>query len=310
MKSLPKTFKLNNGLEIPSIGQGSNDIRNDIADVIYNSIKDGVRLFDTAAVYGSEKKLGEGVKKAIDEGIVKRSDLFIVTKIAHTDRENPENALKESLKNLGMDYVDLYLDHWPAFYLIDKDGKKIKNVPLHVIWPKMEALVEKGLTKSIGVSNYNVQSIINLLSFCKIKPVINEVEYHPYLNQKNLKDFCDKEGIKILAYLPFVKGDYIKDVNKEFPEKLKLNLLEESIVKELAKKYNKTVGQIILNWEVDIGIIPIPMTSNPHRMKENIGALDFKMDKEDVEKINGLNKNCRFNLSGFWNVVGDYDVFA
>ena len=281
----------------------------DISEVVYTSIKDGVRLIDTAANYGSEEGIGKGIKKAIDEGIVKREDLFITTKLSTHERKDPEQGIKNSLKRLGLAYVDLYLDHWPKFFDYDKEtGKKINILPLHKLWPLMESFVEKGYTKYIGVSNYSVQTLLNLLSFCKIKPLVNEVESHPYLNQKKLLEFCKSEDILLFGYNPLVLGKYCE---KTVPEKKDRDLLNEKVITDLAKKYNKTSGQIIFNWFLAKDIIPIPMTSNPHRMKENLVATEFKLSKEEVEAIDGLNRNQRFGRSDVWKIYNQIvDVFA
>ena len=288
---LPFYKKLNNGMQMPLIGLGTSRINN-IIDVIYNSIKDGLRLIDTAFKYGNEIEVGQGIKKALDDGLCKREELFIIGKIWIADRNDPERAIKETLKKLQLDYLDLYLDHWPSGNnYADIDGVK-RQVPIFEFWPKMEALVEKGLTKSLGLSNYNVQSILNLLSFCKIKPVANEVEFHPYYYQENLKKFCDKENIAIIAYYPLARGNgarnYIQSHNGQ------LDSFKEKNVEELSKKYNKTPGQIIINWEVAQGIISIPGTSNPKRMEENLGALDFKMNEEDMKKLYVFGKKMKF----------------
>ena len=287
---LKRTRKLNNGLEMPLIGLGSSRIKN-IVDVVYNSIKDGLRLIDTAFKYGNEAEIGKGLKKALDDNLCKREDLFIIGKIWIDDRKDPEAAIKETLKKLQLDYLDLYLDHWPSGNNYQNPDAP-KQVPIFEFWPKMEALVDKGLTKSIGCSNYNVQSLLNLLSFCRIKPVANEVEFHPYYNQKGLKDFCDKEDIVVIAYYPLAKGNgaktYIQNHNGE------MDIFKERFVEDLVEKYNKTPGQIILNWHVVQGIIAIPGTSNPNRMKENLQALDFQMDEEDVEKLGQYGKKMKF----------------
>ena len=295
-----KNIKL--GLGTAQIGNTKN-----ISEVVYNSIKSGVRLIDTAEVYGSEVGVGLGIKKAIEEGIVKREDLFIITKCYPYSKNDPENAIKNSLKNLKLDYVDLYLDHWPAFVEINEKGENYNLNPMHILWPKFESLIEKKYTKNIGVSNYNVQSLVNLLSFCKIKPFANEVEFHPYLYQKNLLSYCEKENIKIIAYNPICKGNYDYHKGKE---KLNLDLLNEQIIKELSNKYKKTPGQIVLNWEINKNVIPIPATSKTTRMKENLGALEFTMDESDIKKIDNLNKNYRFSSSICWNVLRKYDIFA
>ena len=307
MSQLPKYFKSGN-TKIPSIGIGTAYMNSDISEIIYSSIRDGTRLIDTAAVYGSEQGVGKCIKKAIKEGIIKREDLFVTTKLSIYDMINPEKGIKNSLKNLDLDYIDLYLIHWPKFFDYDKEGKKIHLAPLHKTWPLMESFIEKGYTKHIGVSNFNVQSLLNLLSFCKIKPLVNQIEFHPYLFQKNLVDFCRKENIILFEYNPLVKGCYCADIT---PEEKDRNLLGEKLIIDLSKKYNKSVGQIVLNWCISREVIPIPMTSNPHRMKENLGSIEFIMDKKDLDVIDSLNKNQRYGQSGNWNVYDNQiDVFA
>ena len=308
MSTFPKVFKVQNA-QVPTIGLGTAFMTSDICEVVYNSIKDGVRLIDTAAVYGSEEGVGKGIKKAIDEGIVKREDLFIITKLYAKRRNDPEKEIKDSLKKLGLTYVDLYLDHWPKFFDYDKEtGKKINMLPLHKLWSLMESFVEKGYTKYIGGSNYSVQTLLNLLSFCKIKPLVNEVEYHPYLNQKKLNEFCRSEDIIIFGYNPLVLGSYCKNT---VADKKDRDLLNEKVITDLAKKYNKTSAQVIFNWFLSKDVIPIPMTSNPHRMKENLGGVDFKLSKEEVEAIDGLNRNQRFGRSDMWSIYSkEIDVFA
>ena len=305
-KNLPKYFE-SQGAKIPSIGLGTAYINSDISELVYSSIKDGTRLIDTAAVYGSEEGVGKGVKKAIKEGIVKREDLFITTKLSKYEMSNPEACIKKSLKQLDMDYVDLYLIHWPKFFDYDKNGNKINLAPIHKVWPLMESFVEKGYTKYIGVSNFNTQSLLNLLSFCKIKPLVNEIELHPYLYQKKLVEFCKRENIIIFGYNPLVKGCYCAETAEENMR----NLLREKLIVDLSKKYNKTVGQIVLNWSVSREVIPIPMTSNLHRMKENLASNEFVMDENDLKKIDKLNRNQRFGQSDIWNIYDDQiDVFA
>ena len=296
-----------NGAKVPSIGLGTALMTSDIAEVVYSSIKDGTRLIDTASKYGSEEGVGKGIKRAIDEGIVKREDLFVTTKLANYEKTDPESAIKQSLKTLGLDYIDLYLEHWPHFFDYGENDKKINMVPMHKIWPLMENLVEKGYTKYIGVSNYNVQSLLNLLSFCKIKPLVNEIEFHPYLYQKKLVEFCRRENIILFGYNPLVRGRYSADTADEEHR----NLLGEKLIIDLSKKYNKTVGQIVLNWSVSREVIPIPMTSNLHRMIENLKSTDFTMDKEDLEKIDNLNRNQRYGKSEIWDIYDNkIDVFA
>ena len=321
MAESSKKLKLNNGLEIPMMGLGTTRFRNqndtnksmkgddrnkDVEDVVYFSIKYGTRLIDTASKYENEVEVGKGIKRAIDEGIVKRDDLFVITKMWPNEKEDPEKVLKQSLEKLQLSYIDLFLDHFPSGKCYN--GKNnFKLVSVKDFWPKMEKLVEDNLTKSIGVSNYNVQNLLNILSICKIKPAVNEVEFHPYFYQKDLKEFCDLENIKIIAYYPLIKG---VNYPSRFPQILsekKLDLLNEKIVKNLAEKYEKTVGQIILNWHIHLGVIPIPGSSKIERMKENLVALDFKMEDRDYELISSLDKQFRFvNGMGIYGI----DIFA
>lgn len=305
-KCLPKFFEYKEA-KVPSVGLGTAFMTSDIAEVVYSSIKDGTRLIDTASKYGSEEGVGKGIKRAIDEGIVKREELFVTTKLGNHEITDPEAAVKRSLKILGLDYIDLYLEHWPKFFDYDEKGEKINIMPMHKIWPIMESLVEKGYTKYIGVSNYNVQSLLNLLSFCKIKPLVNEIEFHPYLNQKKLVEFCRRENIILFGYNPLVRGCY----SAETADEQHRNLLGEELIVNLSKKYNKTVGQIVLNWSIAREVIPIPMTSNPHRMIENLGSTDFVLEKEDLEKIDKLNRNQRYGQSEIWDIYDKkIDVFT
>ena len=288
-----KTRKLNNGLEIPLMGLGTSRMVNR-EEVVYNSIKSGVRLIDTTYKYDNEREIGKGIKRALDEKICKREDLIIIGKIWIEFRNDPEKALKETLRNLQLDYIDIYMDHYPTCqnykrieqldYQIDKDEKRFIMVSVYDFWPKMEKLVKRGLTKSLGVSNYNIQCLSNLLSFCKIKPVVNEIEYHLFYTQKSLKEFCDKVNIAVISRYPISRGFWVRVFVFNNPG-FEFDIFENEKIKELAKKYDKTLGQIILNWHYCVGVIPIPGTSRIDRMKENLEALYFKMKDEDIQKL-------------------------
>ena len=297
-------YKLNSGYLIPKMGLGTSDMTN-VTEVVYASIKHGARLIDTAARYDNEEQIGEAITKAISDGIVKREELFIITKLSTYEKNDPEKGIKGSLERLKVSYVDLFLDHWPSSDK-RKNGQVFKAEPMHKYWPKMEELVKKGYTKSIGVSNYNIQSLCNVLSLCTIMPSVLELEYHPYLYQKSIRDFCMRMNIRIIAYNSLCKGPYVQD----FHHDKHLNLLEEDVIKGMGKKYGKTPGQIALNWSISQGVIVIPRTSSKDRMKENLESMEFSMSEEDIEKIGQLNKNYHFCSSLNWPSFDGINLFA
>jgi diketogulonate reductase-like aldo/keto reductase len=299
---LSSTLKLNNGLEMPRIGLGTYKVKN-LDNIVYQSIKNGVRMIDTATIYENEEEVGQGIKKAIDEKIVTREELFVVTKLWVNAKHEPEVSIKSSLERLGLEYVDLFLDHWPQS-IYEKDGKRMAT-PMHVLWKSMEELVRKGYTKSIGVSNYNVQLLMDLLTFCEIKPVVNQVEYHPYLFQDKLNKFCKDFGIYLTAYNSLTRGAYVN--RKDCRD---LDLVKEPLIEEVAIKNGKSAGQVCLNWALIQDVIVIPATSNPNRMEENLEALSFRLNDEDFMKINTLDINFRFNPSYKLKFSLGYDIFA
>ena len=297
-----------NEIKIPNIGIGTANMQN-VEEVVYQAIKDGVRLIDTASMYKNEEQVGNAINKAINEEIVKREDLYVVTKFWLDEKEDPEKALRASLDRLKLNYVDLFLDHWPTGKCYNGQYN-FKLICVKEYWPKMEKCVDDGLTKAIGVSNYNVQNLLIVLSVARIKPLVNEVEFHPYLYQKDLLEFCNLEKIKILAYNPLVKGVYCKERHGKEMEEKKLDLLNEPEVKSLAEKHGKTPGQIVLNWEIQKGVIPIPGTSKPERMKENLEATNFQLDQSDCETLEHYAEHDKeFRFADSDKIYG-IDIFA
>lgn len=212
MQGLSPTITLSNGMAFPAIGLGTY-AGDDFEKLLRAAIEIGYRAIDTAKVYKNEKQIGKVLQEIFKEGKIKRSDLFITTKIWNDPSLDVYEALKDSLKDLQLDYVDLCLNHW-AIGVPNADKTKIVAKPLHVIWKEFERCQKEGLCKAIGVSNFNCQSLMDLLSFAEIKPVINQIEVSPYLTQVDLIEWCQKMGVQITAYSPLCRGG--KDVKEVF----------------------------------------------------------------------------------------------
>ena len=214
-----------------------------------------------------------------------------------------EGAIKKSLARLKLDYVDLYLMHWSLATKKNAEGNEvIDKIPIYKTWGEMEKLVERGLTKSIGVSNFNVQSILDMLTYAKIEPACNQIELHPYLVQDGLVKFLQKNNILPVAYCPLVNTQY-----GEFPPQ---PIFEHEVILELAEKYSKTPAQIILNWSLARGHSVIPKTSKIERLSENYACQSFTMTKDDVEKVTALNINYRTLPSKNFAWALNLDLFA
>ena len=332
----PKTRKLNNGIECPLMGLSTDrlvyqmeedikfmekkkqetkdkkekedidkkiqEIEKNAGDVIYQSILDGTRLIETSKE--TEEFVGKAIKRALDERIVRREDLFIVAKLELEGKKNPEEAFKNSLKRLQLDYLDLYLDHWPScINYKEKKGLEERQkelIPTNETWSKMQELVgkEKGKTRAIGVCNYNIVNLLNILppnpKENYIKPAVIEVEFHPYLFQKDLKHFCELEDIAIFAYNPLTKGKY---KNKADPLACYYDILRDGQLTYLMEKYAKdkdfvnrkvTRAQIILSWHMCSNIIPIIGTTKPERMRENLKAMEFSLDEKTIKLLSSF----------------------
>ena len=260
---------LNNGIKMPIIGLGTWTFTNEEAEeAVYIAIKNGYRLIDTAQYYGDEVGVGKGVRKAIDEGIVKREDIFVTSKIyASTDHNK---AIEKSLNNLDLDYIDLLLIHQPGF---DDKG----------LYQTMEKYYKEGKLKAIGISNYYTKEAIDeVLSYAEIVPAVIQNENHIYYQNNELQEYVKQYGIIIESWYPFGGRGHTDE-----------NFNNETIVK-IAKKYNKTSAQIILRWQLQAGYIAIPGSKNPDHIKENISIFDFELSDEDMKKIYNINEKRRY----------------
>nr|QLI62145.1 alcohol dehydrogenase 4 [Streltzoviella insularis] len=298
------TFKLNNGKEMPAIALGTylgfdqNGIvkpqDKQVVKVVEHAIDVGYRHFDTASVYSTEEQLGEGVRNKIEEGKVIREDLFITTKLwnTHHKREQVAEALRESLKQLSLNYVDLYLMHWPIGLNEDYSNS---DVDFMETWRGLEDMQRLGLAKSIGLSNFNQEQLERVIKECSIKPAVLQIEVHPQIIQSDLVSYAQSQGIVVMGYSPF--GSLVSRFG--VPPGSGPSIDDPTLV-EIAKKHGKTTPQVVLRWLVDRDIVPVPKTVNLKRLEENIDIFDFKLDKDEIEKINKYDKQIRYTLPSFW----------
>ncbi|KAF5290042.1 hypothetical protein FQA39_LY14823 [Lamprigera yunnana] len=299
--STMKVLKLNNGQEIPIIGLGTyRSGKGEVSQAIKDAIDVGYRHFDCAFMYHNEEEVGIGLQAKIDDGTVKRKDVFVVTKLWNNYHEPTlvMPMLKQQLKSLQLDYIDLYLMHWPFGFIekadllpTDEGPSVYSDVDYLNTWKAMEECVTTGLTRSIGISNFNSEQIERLLNACIVKPVVNQIEVNPNINNKNLIEFCKTKDIVVTAYCPLGRLDLADD-----PTIPKPTILDKR-VGVISKKHGKSPAQIILKYLIDLGITIIPKTVNKSRMMENANLFDFKLDQEDTEYIDSLNKNER--ICGF-----------
>lgn len=264
-------FKFNNGIEIPALGYGTfrSEEGQDLAANVKHAIKTGYRSIDTAFIYKNEKSVGEGIKAAIDEGIVTREELFITTKVWN-DGISYEQTIQEyedSLKRLGLDYIDLYLIHWPG-----QDEGYVE------VWKALETLYKEKRVRAIGVCNFHVHHLENLLAKTEIVPVINQIELSPKLTQTEVRAFCDQHNIIVEAWSPLMNGEILSN---------------ETLVK-IAEKHNKTTAQVILRWDIQSNIVTIPKSMTPSRIEENFNIFDFELDADDIATIDALNEDFHY----------------
>ncbi|KGX92747.1 glyoxal reductase [Pontibacillus halophilus JSM 076056 = DSM 19796] len=264
-----QSITLNNGLQMPEVGYGvfRVDEGAELEEAVKKAIEIGYRSIDTAAIYGNERSVGNGIKKAIDAGLVTRDELFVTSKVWNDGLSYDETiaAYEESLEKLGLDYLDLYLIHWP--------GEDKWQQP----WKALEQLYKDGRMKSIGVSNFQVHHLESLLEDAEIVPVINQVEFHPKLTQNEVRAFCEKHNIQVEAWSPLMNAD----------------LLSNDTIQEIAEQVGKTPAQVILRYDLQNGVITIPKSMTESRIKENIELYDFELNEEQLDKLDALNEDAR-----------------
>lgn len=259
-------FTLNNGVKMPYFGLGVylSKEGQEVINAVKWALEEGYRHIDTAAIYGNEAGVGEGIR----ESGVSREEVFLVSKVWNSDQgyDSTIKAFEASLERLGTDYLDLYLIHWPV------KGKYRET------WRALETLYSEKRVKAIGVSNFLSHHLEDLLDQASVVPMVNQMEFHPYLVQEDLLGFCKKKGIQYEAWSPLMQG----------------NVFEVELLKELAERYQKSVAQIVLRWDLQKGVITIPKSSKKDRIAENASIFDFSISEDDISRLDKLDRHQRF----------------
>jgi methylglyoxal/glyoxal reductase len=266
-KSIKDCVKLNNGVEMPILGFGVFQINDndETTECVKTAIKYGYRSIDTAMIYGNEA----GVGKAVRESGTKREDIFITTKLWNSDQgyNKTLKAFEDSMERLMMDYLDLYLIHWP----VPKINKYVDT------WRAMEKLYKDGKIRAIGVSNFNINHLQDILTQCEIIPAVNQIEFHPWLTQSELINYMQQKNIHTEAWSPLAHGA----------------LLNNKTLIEIAEKYNKTVAQVIIRWDIHKNVITIPKSVKEEHIASNADVFDFELTDQDIKTIDDLNRDYR-----------------
>ncbi|MFK8115575.1 MAG: aldo/keto reductase [Rubripirellula sp.] len=309
-----ETIKLASGREVASVGLGLWKIEQEAtAAVVQSAIECGYTHFDSACDYGNEVQTGEGLKAAMAGGSVSREDLWVTSKLWNTyhRREHVRPALEKSLRDLQLDYLDLYLVHFPIAqkyvpidqryppgWFSDPDASEpcieADDVSIIETWQAMEELVRDGLVREIGVCNFGTSLLRDLMNQASIPPAMLQIEMHPYLTQEKLTRFCHESDIAVTAFSPLGAQSYFQLNMAEASE----SLIEHETINSIASSVGRTPAQVLLRWGVQRGTSVVPKTSNVDRLKENMAVFDFELSDDQISQITGLNRNRRFNDPG------------
>ena len=295
---------------MPVIGLGTwKSDPGQVHDAVIEAIRAGYRHIDCAAIYGNEPEIGQALRQVFAEGIAEREELWITSKLWNSAHQQKDvlPALKQTLDDLQLDYLNLYLMHWPValqsglgFPEKAEDFLSLEEVPLIETWRAIEACMDQGLVKHIGVSNFSEKKIRDLKEQATRAPEMNQVEMHPLLQQKELVAYCQEEGIHLTAYSPLGSGDRPERLKKEDD----INLLEEPTINRIAEKHGCTAAQVLIRWAIERGTAVIPKSVTPERIRQNLAAAEVSLDEEDMQQIAELDRHSRYIDGATWTMEG------
>lgn len=305
-----KTLTYANGDSMPMLGLGTwKSTTGEVYKAVIEALKSGYRHIDCAPIYGNEREVGQALAEAFGQGIVDRDQVWITSKLWN-NAHGPEDvrpAMEQTLIDLRLDYLDLYLMHWPIAYKKEvlyhtsaADFISLEELPIIDTWKKMEELYDDGLCRHLGVSNFSTVKLEALKEDARIQPEMNQIELHPYLQQPQMLDFCAKNDIFLTGYAPLGSADR--------PDRLKIEnepvLLEEPVIGHIAQRHHATPAQVLISWALHRGTAVIPKSVRPERLRENLAAGGLALTDNELQEIGSLNRDRRYITGTFWAVQG------